>query len=65
MVPRPDLQTPLTAEEVLEFLAPKVAKWQLPDGVVLLPTIPKTSVGKFDKKVLRDQFKGWRAPAEE
>ena len=42
-------------EDVLEFLRPQMAKWQLPDGVVF-PAIPKTSVGKFDKKVLRQMF---------
>ena len=40
----------------------QLAKWALPDEVVLIETVPKTSVGKFDKKVLRDRFKGWRPP---
>jgi fatty-acyl-CoA synthase len=40
-----------------------VAKWWLPDAVVFLPAIPKTSVGKFDKKVLREQFKDWTPAA--
>ena len=48
--------TEVTKAEVLEFLADKVAKWWLPDDVVFLAAIPKTSVGKFDKKVLRVQF---------
>jgi fatty-acyl-CoA synthase len=46
----------LSAEQVLEFLAPKVAKWQLPDEVVFIDEVPKTSVGKFSKKTLREQF---------
>ena len=41
---------------MLEFLAPKVAKWQLPDDVVFIDEVPKTSVGKFSKKTLRDRF---------
>ncbi|MFQ5897510.1 MAG: long-chain fatty acid--CoA ligase [Candidatus Methylomirabilia bacterium] len=57
VVPKPDQKASLTAEEVLEFLRPQVAKWWLPDEVVFLESIPKTTVGKFDKKVLRDQFK--------
>ena len=36
----------------------KVAKWQLPDDVVFIDEVPKTSVGKFSKKTLRDEFAG-------
>ena len=32
------------------------ASWQLPDRVELIDEVPKTSVGKFDKKVLRGKF---------
>ena len=46
----------LTAEAVREFLAPRVAKWQLPDQVVFIDEVPKTSVGKFSKKTLRERF---------
>jgi fatty-acyl-CoA synthase len=52
----------LTRDEVRAFLKGKVADWWLPDDVVFLEQIPKTSVGKFDKKVLREQFKGHRLP---
>jgi fatty-acyl-CoA synthase len=52
VVPKPDAGD-LTAEELLAFLAERVARWWLPDEIVFLPEIPKTSVGKFDKKVLR------------
>jgi fatty-acyl-CoA synthase len=48
----------LTESQVLEFLAPKVAKWQLPDHVVFIDEVPKTSVGKFSKKTLRERFAG-------
>jgi fatty-acyl-CoA synthase len=54
----------LTKEEVLEFLAPKVAKWQLPDDVVFIDEVPKTSVGKFSKKSLRDRFSSYALPTE-
>jgi fatty-acyl-CoA synthase len=60
VVPRPGLAAPPTAEELLEFLRPRVARWALPDGVVFLDAIPKTGVGKFDKKVLRERFRDWR-----
>jgi fatty-acyl-CoA synthase len=45
-----------TLDDVREFLAPLVAKWWLPDEVVIVTEIPKTSVGKIDKKVLREQL---------
>jgi len=52
----------LTKAEVLEFLGPRVAKWWLPDDVVFIDEVPKTSVGKFSKKTLRDRFADHRLP---
>jgi fatty-acyl-CoA synthase len=43
----------LSEQEVLEFLEPQIAKWWMPDKVIFVDEVPKTSVGKFDKKVLR------------
>ena len=43
-------------DELIDFLAERVAKWWLPDKVLLVEQIPKTATGKFDKKVVRDQF---------
>jgi fatty-acyl-CoA synthase len=48
-----------TEHELLDFLAAKVAKWWVPDGVEFLDEIPKGATGKFDKKVLRERFKNW------
>jgi fatty-acyl-CoA synthase len=45
-----------SAEELLEHLRPRVAKWWLPDEFAFVGEIPKTSVGKFDKKVLRGKL---------
>ena len=42
--------------EIIEYLRPRVAKWWLPDDVIFIDAIPKTGVGKFDKKVLRKQY---------
>ena len=42
-----------TVGELHAFLADKVAKWWLPERWAFIDEIPKTSVGKFDKKVLR------------
>jgi fatty-acyl-CoA synthase len=44
------------AEELLEHLRGRVAKWWLPDEFAFIAEIPKTSVGKFDKKVLRSRL---------
>jgi fatty-acyl-CoA synthase len=52
----------LTREEVLGYLKGKVADWWLPDDVVFIDAIPKTSVGKFDKKALRSRFKDHQLP---
>jgi fatty-acyl-CoA synthase len=45
-----------TAEELVEHLRGRVAKWWLPDEFAFVSEIPKTSVGKFDKKVLRGRL---------
>jgi fatty-acyl-CoA synthase len=42
-----------SAEELAGFLVERVAKWWVPESWSFVPEIPKTSVGKFDKKVLR------------
>jgi fatty-acyl-CoA synthase len=52
----------LTKEEILDYLAPKMAKWQVPDDVVFIDEVPKTSVGKFSKKTLREQFSDYTLP---
>ncbi|MGE7767973.1 long-chain fatty acid--CoA ligase [Peribacillus sp. NPDC096540] len=46
----------VSQEEIIEFLKPQFAKWWLPDEVVFLDDIPKTGVGKFLKRALRDQL---------
>ena len=45
-----------TREEILEFIGGRFAKWQLPDDVLFIDSIPKTSVGKFSKKTMREQY---------
>jgi fatty-acyl-CoA synthase len=57
VVPRPGER--VEPSEIVEFLRPRLARWALPDEVVLIDAVPKTSVGKFDKKVLRERFKDW------
>ena len=55
VVPKPG-QT-LEPGEIVDFLRPRLAKWALPDEVLIIEAVPKTSVGKFDKKVLRERYK--------
>jgi len=51
VVPRPGEE--VTVDELLAFLSGRVARWWLPERWSFVEAIPKTSVGKFDKKVLR------------
>ena len=54
VVPRPGAEpTADTKVDIRKFLEPRVPKWWLPDDIVFLDHIPKTSVGKFSKKELR------------
>jgi fatty-acyl-CoA synthase len=56
VMPKPDAEGRLTPEIILAYLQDKVAKWWLPDQILIGMPIPKTSVGKFDKKLLRSQL---------
>jgi fatty-acyl-CoA synthase len=60
VVPQPG-ESP-TREALLGWLEGKVAKWWIPDDVVFIPEVPKTSVGKFSKKTLREQFADYVLP---
>ena len=58
VVPNVEYRDSLEKSDVLEFIRPRFASWWIPDDVVFIDEIPKTSVGKFDKKVLRDRYQG-------
>jgi acyl-CoA synthetase (AMP-forming)/AMP-acid ligase II len=47
----------LTKEQIYQYLGEKFAKWWMPDEILFIDAVPKTSVGKFDKKVLRERYK--------
>ncbi len=47
----------VSRDDIVAHLANKFAKWQLPEAVLFVDEIPKTSVGKFNKKVIREQQK--------
>jgi fatty-acyl-CoA synthase len=53
VVPAEGQEASLTKDEILEFLSGKVPRFWLPDDVRFIEEVPKTTVGKFDKKVLR------------
>lgn len=46
----------LTPEDLSAFIADKVVKWWMPERWCFISEVPKTSVGKFDKKVLRARY---------
>ncbi len=52
----------LDKQAILDFLDGRVASWWLPDDVVFIDEVPKTSVGKFSKKDLRDRFADHQLP---
>jgi fatty-acyl-CoA synthase len=52
----------ITEGELQAYLAKSFSPWQLPDAIVFVPEIPKTSVGKFQKSRLRAMFAGWTWP---
>jgi fatty-acyl-CoA synthase len=55
----------VSAEDLREHLSSRVAKWWLPDEFAFIDEVPKTSVGKFDKKVLRKQLEEGELRREE
>jgi fatty-acyl-CoA synthase len=65
VAPLPEYRNQISKQEILDFLTPRVAKWWLPDDVVFIEAVPKTSVGKFNKRALREQFKDYKLPGAE
>ena len=51
-----------TREGLLAFLEGRVARWWLPDDVVVVEEIPHTATGKIQKTTLRDRFRDYRLP---
>jgi fatty-acyl-CoA synthase len=51
-----------TKEEILGFMAGKIAKWWMPDDVVVVEEIPHTATGKIQKLALRDRFSKYTFP---
>jgi fatty-acyl-CoA synthase len=57
VVLRDEFKGKIDKTEILDHLGGTFAKWQLPDEVLFVDEIAKTSVGKSDKKLLREQYK--------
>ena len=51
----PEAEGAVGESELLEWLGPMFAKWWLPDRFVFVDEIPKTGVGKFNKRALREE----------
>ena len=51
-----EASTSVTPQQLQDFLADRIARWQLPERWAFIDEVPRTSVGKFDKKVLRRQY---------
>jgi fatty-acyl-CoA synthase len=50
-------------DELLKFYEGKIAKWQIPDDVVFVESIPLGATGKMLKTRLREQLAGYQLPA--
>ncbi|MBF7082743.1 long-chain fatty acid--CoA ligase [Desulfallas sp. Bu1-1] len=57
VVLKPEARGKVSKEELKDFLRGKFASWWLPDDFVFIDEIPKTSVGKFSKRVLRELYR--------
>ncbi len=62
VVAKPDYKDNISKAEIFEHLRSRFDKMYIPDDVVFIEAVPKTSVGKFDKKVLREQYKDYQLP---
>jgi len=49
-------------DDLIGFMQGRIAKWWLPDDVVIVAEIPHTATGKIQKTALRDQFRDYRLP---
>jgi fatty-acyl-CoA synthase len=61
LVMKPGVLSP-TLDQMRDFLADKVAKWWLPDDLVVVDEIPHTATGKILKTKLREMFRDHRRP---
>ena len=60
VVPRPGAV--VSKDSILAYLEGRVAKWWLPDEVLLVDELPHTATGKLLKTALREQYRDYRLP---
>ena len=56
VVPREQFKGKVEKEEIRQLLLKTFVKWQLPDEILFVESIPRTSVGKINKKMLRNEY---------
>jgi len=62
VVPKPAFAQDFDTNEVISYLKERFAPWWIPNAVEIIKEIPKTSVGKFDKKRLRVMYQDFQWP---
>ncbi len=62
VVPNPNSPAPPSKQSLYDLLSQTFEKWQLPDDIVYIDQIPKTSTGKFNKKEIRKQYADYQLP---
>ena len=62
VVTNPNSAEPPTKQSLYDLLLETFEKWQLPDDIIYIDEVPKTSTGKFNKKLIRQQYKAYRLP---
>lgn len=62
IAPAPQHRDTITKEEIIDLLSGKVARWWMPDDIVFIDAVPKTSVGKFNKRALRERYRDYKLP---
>jgi len=63
VVARADFRGSVTPSELSDHLSAQFVKWSVPEHYLFLDELPKTSVGKFDKRAMRQQHAAAAAPA--
>ncbi len=62
VVVKPDFKDGVTKAELLEHLHQRFDRMYVPDDIVFIDAVPRTSVGKFDKKALRATYRDYQLP---
>lgn len=58
-------QDPASIEQIKQYLSEFYEKWMLPEAIVPMDEIPKTSIGKIDKKLMREHYQRYLNQSEQ